>query len=158
MSQYLVGQVEAAPTIDVRVATEVIGGGGAGRLEHLVLRDRVGDREETVAADGLFVMIGARPHTGWLPPEIARDPQGFVLTGPDFAADGSWPLDRPRLPLETSMPNVLAAGDARCGSVKRVASAVGEGSVAIQLLHQLFERRQLMPRGRAAGASAFAEG
>jgi thioredoxin reductase (NADPH) len=93
-----------------------------------------------VAADGLFLTIGARPHTEWLPPEVRRDAQGFILTGTDVGRDG-WPLERRPFPLETSMPEVLAAGDVRKGSVKRVASAVGEGSVAIQILHRLFHAR-----------------
>ncbi len=92
---------------------------------------------ETVAADGLFVLIGARPHTDWLPGDIARDERGFVLTGDDAASDGAWPLERRPFSLETTMPGVFAAGDVRQGSVKRVASAVGEGSIAIQLVHGL---------------------
>jgi len=146
MSQYLVRQVETAPNVEVRVSTEVVDGGGVGRLEHLVLRDRVSGAQETVAADGLFLMIGATPHTEWLPPDIIRDEQGFVLTGLDLDPVG--PSARPRFPFETSMPGVLAAGDVRRGSVKRVASAVGEGSVAIQMLHQLFAAEHLTPRGR----------
>ncbi len=137
MSHYLVREVEASPVIDVRPGTEVVGGGGAGWLERLVLRDRDSGAQETVAADGLFLMIGADPHTHWLPAEIARDPQGFVLTGPDAHASPAWPLAREAFPLETTMPNVLAAGDVRHSSVKRVASAVGEGSVAVQVLHSL---------------------
>ena len=142
MSHYLVRQLEATPNVEVRLATQVVDGGGDGWLEQLVLRDAEGT-EETVCAGGLFVMIGARPHTGWLPSEIARDAEGFVLTGADLP-NSSWPLERSPLLLETSMPRVFAAGDVRHGSVKRVASAVGEGSVAIQLLHALFEpgRRQ----------------
>ena len=147
-SHYLVRQVEAAPRLDVRLETEVVGGGGNGRLEHLLLRDRATGREETVAADALFLMIGARPHTGWLPPDVDRDEEGFVLTGPDLHNADAWPLDRSPFLLETSMPGVFAVGDVRHGSVKRVASAVGEGSVAIQLLHQLFAANQLHPRGR----------
>jgi thioredoxin reductase (NADPH) len=146
MSQYLVRQVEAAPNVEVRVSTEVVDGGGVGRLEHLVLRDRSSGAEETVPADGLFLMIGAKPHTEWLPPEIVRDEQGFIVTGPDLGAVG--PAARPRFPFETSMPGVLAAGDVRKGSVKRVASAVGEGSIAIQMLHRLFAAEHLVPRGR----------
>ena len=92
-------------------------------------------------------MIGARPHTDWLPAGIARDPQGFVLTGPDLPP-GTWPIERTPLPLETSMPGVLAGGDVRHGSVKRVASAVGEGSIAVQLVRQLFAAEQRRPRGR----------
>ncbi len=138
MSQYLVREIETSPEIDVRLGTEVVGGGGDGWLEHLVLRDNASGREETVAADGLFLMIGARPRTDWLPAEISRDDRGFVLTGADVQDDPAWPLERSPYPLETSMPRVLAAGDVRQGSVKRVASAVGEGSIAIQLLHRLF--------------------
>jgi thioredoxin reductase (NADPH) len=83
-------------------------------------------------------MIGAHPHTEWLPPDIDRDEQGFVLTGTDLPASRIWPLERSPFLLETSMPAVFAAGDVRSGSGKRVASAVGEGAVAIQLLHGLF--------------------
>ena len=133
---------------EVRLGTEIVGGGGDGWLEHLVLRDARTGSEETVAADGLFLMIGARPHTDWLPPEVDRDEQGFVLTGTDLRDDRAWPLDRSPFLLETSMPGVFAAGDVRHGSVKRVASAVGEGSVAIQLLHRLFAADRLHPRGR----------
>jgi thioredoxin reductase (NADPH) len=121
--------------VDVRVGVEVVGGGGDGRLQYLELRALDGEEHETVAADGLFVLIGARPRTDWLPEELERDPDGFLLTGADISA--GWPLDRPPLLLETSMPGVFAAGDVRHGSVKRVASAVGEGSIAIQLIHGL---------------------
>ena len=139
MSHYLVRQLAATPNVAVRVGTEVVGGGGEGWLTHLVLRDRASGAEETVEADGLYPSIGARPHTQWLPDEIARDDSGFVLTGSDIPRDGSWPLARDPFPLETSMPGVLAVGDARHGSVKRVASAVGAGSIAIRVLHRLLE-------------------
>jgi thioredoxin reductase (NADPH) len=138
MSHYLVREVEATANLEVRLGTEIIGGGGDGWLEHLVLRDCTEGTVETVDADGLFLMIGARPHTEWLPPELARDDDGFVLTGPDLRDGHAWSLERSPFLLETSMPGVFAAGDVRHGSVKRVASAVGEGSVAIQLLHHLF--------------------
>jgi thioredoxin reductase (NADPH) len=144
MSRYLVRQVEATPNIEVRLATEVVDGGGAGHLEHLVLRDRATGSDESVSADGLFLMIGARPRTDWLPPDIARDERGFVVTGSDLS-DDAWPLDRRPLEFETSVPGVFAAGDVRNRSVKRVASAVGEGSVAIQMLHQLFEQEVSRP-------------
>ncbi len=140
MSDYLVREVRASPVIDVRVRTEVVGGGGAAWLERLVLRHRDSGEEETVAADGLFLMIGAHPYTNWLPAEIARDEQGFILTGPEAHASPAWPLAREAFPLETTMPQVLAAGDVRHSSVKRVASAVGEGSIAVQVLHGLLER------------------
>ena len=126
----------------MRTGTEITGGGGDARLERLVLRDRATGAEETVAADGLFVMIGARPHTAWLPDTIERDEQGFVHTGLDVRA---WPAERAPLPLETSLPGIFAAGDVRRGSVKRVASAVGEGSAAIQLLHRFFAARTPTP-------------
>jgi thioredoxin reductase (NADPH) len=148
MSHYLVRQVEATPKLQVRLGTEIVGGGGDGWLEHLVLRDLAEGSEETVEADGLFAMIGARPHTEWLPPDVDRDGRGFVLTGADLRGGQAWPLDRGPLLLETSMPGVFAAGDVRHGSVKRVASAAGEGSVAIQLLHHFFAADRLHPRGR----------
>ena len=148
MSDYLVHQVEAEPRLEVRLETEIAGGGGDGWLERLVLRDRRDGSEETVDAEVLFVMIGARPHTDWLPSEIGRDPKGFVLTGNDIGGGVDWPLERRPFPLETSMPGVFAAGDVRHDSVKRVASSVGEGSVAIQYLHRLFAADHLQPRGR----------
>jgi thioredoxin reductase (NADPH) len=149
MSQYLAREVATTPRLRVRLGTEIIGGGGGdGWLGHLVLRDRGTGREETVDAGGLFIMVGARPHTDWLPAEIERDERGFVLTGPDLRDNPALPHGRDPLLLETSMPGVFAAGDARHGSVKRVASAVGEGSVAIQLLHQLFAAKAQQPRGR----------
>ena len=148
MSEYLVQEIEATPNVHVRLGTEIVGGGGDGALEYLVLRDHARQAEATVEAHGLILTIGAQPHTEWLPPEIRRDAQGFVLTGADLSDDDGWPLKRSRSPLETILPRVLAAGDVRHGSVKRVASAVGEGSVAIQILHQLFAADQLRPRGR----------
>lgn len=153
MSEYLVSQIEATDNIEVVLDTEVVGGGGLGVLDHLVLRDRRSGTERTASADALFLLIGAEPYTDWLPDTIARDDGGFVLTGPDLP-EGSWPLDRAPLRLETTMPGVLAGGDVRHGSVKRVASAVGEGSIAVQLVHQLFAAEGHTPRGRAAGLSA----
>ena len=137
MSHYLIREVEATPNVEVRTDTAVVGGGGDGRLQHLVLRKTAGGGHEEVAADGLFVLIGAQPHTDWLPAEVARDERGFVLTGQDLAGRARWELARRPFSLETSMPGVFAAGDVRNGSVKRVASAVGEGSIAIQLVHDL---------------------
>ncbi len=148
MSHYLVRQVKATPNVQVRLGTEIVGGGGDGWLEHLVLADRLHPGEEAVDADALFLMIGGHPHTDWLPPEVERDDQGYVLTGTDLRDDRTWPLARGPFLLETSMPGVFAAGDVRHGSAKRVASAVGEGSVAVQLLHSLFAAGRLQPRGR----------
>ena len=136
MSHYLIDQVERAPNIEVRLGTEVVGGGGEGRLERLQLRRSDGATEE-VSADALFLMIGARPNTDWLSDEIRCDDGGYILTGRDVADD--WPLERHPLSLETSMPGIFAAGDIRHGSMNRVASAVGEGSIAIRLVHELLE-------------------
>jgi thioredoxin reductase (NADPH) len=132
MSYYLVQAVEATPNVEVRTGTVVADGGGDAHLERLVLR-RDG-RDETVAADALFVLIGAHPHTEWLPPELARDERGFVLTGEQLPEPYRRHGRAPHA-LETSVPGVLAAGDLRQASVKRVASAVGEGSIAAQLVH-----------------------
>ena len=150
MSHYLVQAVEAAPNVEVRTGTTVVGGGGEGHLQQLVLRDGTGV-DDSVAADALFVLIGARPQTDWLPPEIARDGHGFLVTGDDVPAE-SWPLDRRPLSLETSMPGVLASGDVRHASVKRVAAAVGEGSIAVQLVHRLVAEGhvQLAPAAETA--------
>jgi thioredoxin reductase (NADPH) len=137
MSHYLVRQLEETPNVEVRTETEVVGGGGDGWLDHLVLRDRRSGADEEVSAYALFLMIGARPHTGWLPSAVERDADGFVMTGPDLSDDALQALGRRPMALETSVPGVLAVGDVRHGSVKRVASAVGEGSIAIQLVHRL---------------------
>jgi thioredoxin reductase (NADPH) len=153
MSRYLIGELEAAPNVHFRLATEVVGGGGDGRLEQLVLRDVATAGEDLVPADGLFVLIGARPRTEWVPDAIARDERGFLLTGADLASDAAWPLERAPSLLETSMPRVFAVGDVRHGAVKRVASAVGEGSIAIQTVHGLLasdEQLELQEPARSA--------
>jgi len=136
MSDYLVKDIQAADNIDVRLHTKVVDGHGAARLETLVLQDTASGATETVPAAALFVLIGARPRTEWLPKAVLRDPRGFILTGQDLISKGDVQLQRPPLVLETSLPGVFAAGDVRSGSVKRVASAVGEGGVAIQSVHR----------------------
>jgi thioredoxin reductase (NADPH) len=141
MSHYLEREIEATPNVHVRLGASVVGGGGDGRLEHVVVRDGATRDDETVAADGLFVLIGAEPHTGWLPPEIARDERGFLLTGRNLAPDGDRPLARPPFPLETSMPGVFAVGDVRHDAVRRVASAVGEGAMAVAFVHRFLDGR-----------------
>ncbi len=140
MSDYLIKEIEAKGNVEVRLNTRVVGGGGEGRLERVVLEDSVLEQTETVSAAALFVLIGAEPRTEWLPGEVLRDERGFVLTGQDLMLDGrplpEWSLERHPMLLETSMPGVFAAGDVRHRSVKRVASAVGEGSIAIRLIHE----------------------
>lgn len=140
MSDYLIKEIEAAANIAVRLNTVAVAGQGEGRLRRLDLQNKLTGEKETVPATALFVLIGAKPHTAWLPASIERDGRGFIKTGNDLLAAGrlppSWPLDRPPLLLETSLPGVFAAGDVRYRSVKRVASAVGEGSIAIQSVHE----------------------
>jgi thioredoxin reductase (NADPH) len=149
MSEYLVRQIEATDNIKTRLGCQVVGGGGDGRLERLVLANIGAQTEDAVEANALFLLIGAQPNTDWLPADIERDKQGFVLTGADVSQRRALPLDRSPFLLETSMPGIFAVGDVRHGAVKRVASAVGEGSIAIQFLHQLFAAEQRQPRGRS---------
>ena len=138
MSSYLIREIASTANVAVRLRTEVVDGTGAGPLETLTLHDRARDTIEEVRAAALFVMIGGEPHTQWLGPEVARDAQGYVLTGRDLLelADGDWTCERDPLPLETSLPGVFAAGDVRQGSIKRVASAVGEGATVVRLVHE----------------------
>ena len=136
MSQYLVQRIEGCPTIDVLIDTAVVGAGGSDCLETVALKVGGAD-ERTISADVMFVFIGAAPRTEWLAGCVALDDRGFVLSGRDLVRSAhDWSLDRDPMPLETSMPGVFVAGDIRHGSIKRVASAVGEGSMAVQLVHQ----------------------
>jgi thioredoxin reductase (NADPH) len=143
MSDYLVQELEQAGNVAVRLRTRVVDGLGGHRLEGLRLRRRGDGATEEVPAAALFVMIGGEPRTDWLA-GVERDDRGYILTGHDLLGpDGrpaGWPLRRPPLLLETSIPGVFAAGDVRHRSVKRVASAVGEGAVAVQLVHQYLGR------------------
>ena len=141
MSDYLVKEIGATVRMRVRLQTEVAAARGDHRLTELVLRNRATGRVETAPAAALFVMIGATPHTGWLPGDVLRDQHGFILTGRDLSDQDRTKTGHPvPLPLETSVPGVFAAGDVRSGSVKRVASAVGEGSVAVPQIHQHLRR------------------
>jgi thioredoxin reductase (NADPH) len=135
MSDYLVRQIEVTPNVEVRLHTQVVGGRGDTRLEGLTLEDRQTHRAEDAVAAALFVMIGAAPRTDWLAPVVRLDEHGFVLTGRDIPTS-AWPLVREPYPFETSCPGVFAAGDVRYGSVKRVAGAVGEGSVTVGSVHR----------------------
>ncbi len=135
MSLYLRDEIDAAHNIDVQYRTAVAGGGGRGRLDHLVLHDVDTGADRTVPAAALFLLIGARPRTDWLPDTVARDEAGYIKVGADCARgteSGTWTLERAPQAYETSLPGVFAVGDVRSRSVKRVASAVGEGSVVIQ--------------------------
>jgi thioredoxin reductase (NADPH) len=145
MSYYLVRQIDEIPNIEVRLTTEVVEVHGDDHLEELTLCNTVAGTRETASAGYLFAFIGAEPRTEWLEGVIERDPRGFVLTGPDLVLGGQrprgWGLDRDPYYLEASAPGVFAAGDVRANSIKRVASAVGEGAMAIQLLHTYLEHR-----------------
>ena len=138
MSKYLIDEISRTSNIVVEARTQVLEAIGNGHLESLRLRGPAGDSQ--VPATSLFVFIGAVPVTAWLPPWILRDDKGFVLSGADLRIDGKWPEvwreTREPFLLETSVPGVFVAGDVRHGSIKRVASAVGEGSIAVQFVHQ----------------------
>jgi thioredoxin reductase (NADPH) len=140
MSRYLIRRIEESPNISLRPRTEVSALEGNGRLERVSWRDKSSGRVETHEIQHVFLMTGAVPNTGWLDGCIALDPKGFVKTGAELGAEdlasAKWPLSRPPHLLETNRPGVFAVGDVRCGSIKRVASAVGEGSIAVSFVHQ----------------------
>jgi thioredoxin reductase (NADPH) len=142
MSQYLQDQIAATANIHVRTRVGVVSATGASSLEAITIHDANSGEDETMPASALFIFIGAEPRTEWVAGVLMRDAQGFILTGPDLprSLTGSrpegWPLDRDPFLLEASMPGVFVAGDVRHGSIKRVASAVGEGAMAVQLVHQ----------------------
>jgi thioredoxin reductase (NADPH) len=142
MSEYLIRRIRDTPNVEVRVCTEVVAARGDGHLEGLTLADRASGREYDVETHRLFVFIGASPRTDWLGDVVARDDKGFIVTGPDLArADGAarWAAGRAPYALETSLPGVFAAGDVRLDSMKRVASAVGEGAMSVYLVHRYLE-------------------
>ena len=136
MSQYLVDQLETRANIRVLYRSEVVAAYGDASLAEIDVRDAATGVTSRIASSGLFIFIGADAETGWLPPEIALDPKGYVLTGLDVRGAGSWELDRDPYLLETSVPGIFACGDVRFSPVKRVAAAVGEGSMAIAFVHQ----------------------
>jgi thioredoxin reductase (NADPH) len=141
MSDYLVQQIRLTPNIDVRLGVEVVGGEGDERMQTLTIRDRATQQLDTFPARFLFVLIGALPHTDWLQGVMQRDARGFIPTGQQIDRT-AWPLERPPLYFETSVPGVFAVGDVRLGSMKRVAAAVGEGAGAIQNVHQYLQQRR----------------
>jgi thioredoxin reductase (NADPH) len=144
MSYYLIQQIESIAGISVRTCTEVIEAHGEDHLESITLRDTSTGQTETVDAQWLFLFIGAAPLTDWLDGVVVRDERGFVVAGPDLSIEGDrprgWELDRAPYHLETSVPGVFVAGDARAESAKRVASAVGEGAMAVMLVHRYLEK------------------
>jgi thioredoxin reductase (NADPH) len=140
MSYYLIQQIAGIPNINVRTCTAVDEVHGDGHLQRLTLRDIAAGTTEIVDAGQLFIFIGAAPRTTWLDGVVERDGHGFVLAGPDFSQqDTGWPLDRAPYHLETSVPGVFVAGDVRAESAKRVASAVGEGAMAVMFVHRYLE-------------------
>jgi thioredoxin reductase (NADPH) len=142
MSTYLVDQIRAVPNIRVQLNSEVVAASGEDHLEGITIADRTSGSERQVAADFLSIFIGAYPHTDWLGEAIARDERGFIVSGPELLRDGvspRWLLEREPLLLETSLPGVFVAGDVRRSSMKRVASAVGEGAMAVHLVHQYLD-------------------
>ena len=153
MSEYLIREIEATPNVAVRVRTRIADGHGSAHLDALTLHDRKRGRTEQVAADALFVLIGGEPRTQWLPAAIALE-RGYILTGRDAAQGPAWAAGRTPLPLETSVPGVFAAGDARYRSIKRVASAVGDGATAVRLTQEYLAAQNAVSQPPPAGAAA----
>ena len=150
MSEYLVGRIRSSPNIVVHEGVEVSAVNGGRRLERVTLREAKGpgeavtgdERTEELPLSAMFVFIGAEPGCSWLPEGLARDELGYILTGGDAMRSGRWPLkDREPCPLETTVPGILAAGDIRAGSTKRVGFAVGDGSLAVTCVHKLIAIR-----------------
>ncbi len=153
MSRYLIDQLAARPNVQVLYRAEVVGAHGANSLDSIDVRNSDTGETTRFKSGGLFLFIGADAETGWLPPDIALDRRGYVMTGPDVGDDSDWLLDRDRYLLETSVPGIFACGDVRSGPVKRVASAVGEGSLAIAFVHQ-YMRETVVSSTDALAATA----
>lgn len=140
MSQYLIDQIRGIPNIHVRLQAEVVAARGGDHLEYITIANRATGEQEEYPANFVFIFIGAQPHTDWVGPSVARDSRGFILSGLDLLDAGArppgWRPDRDPFPLETSVPGVFVAGDVRHSHVKRVAAAVGEGAMAVSLVHQ----------------------
>ena len=154
MSSYLIDQVKARPNIHVRHRSQVVAAHGESTLQEVDIRNNETGETERFESGGLFIFIGADAETAWLPSEIALDDHGYVLTGPDLTAAGGWIVNRDPYLLETSVPGVFACGDVRYSPVKRVAAAVGEGSMAIAFVHQYL--RDLDARAERARTAATA--
>jgi thioredoxin reductase (NADPH) len=146
MSQYLIDQLRTRENIDVFFHREIVAVLGEDSLEAIEVRDSRTGETRSRRSDALFIMIGADAETAWLPPEIALDDNGYVLTGADAQLGGTWPLERDPYLLETSVPGIFACGDVRLGPVKRVAAAVGEGSMAIAFVHQYLRQQDAVAR------------
>jgi thioredoxin reductase (NADPH) len=154
MSHYLIDQLRARANIDVLYRSEVVAAHGGDALEAIDVRDAGSGESSRLASGGVFIFIGADAETGWLPAEIALDGRGYVLTGPDTKAGGVWAPDRDPYLLETSVPGIFACGDVRSGPVKRVAAAVGEGSMAIAFVHQYLREVAGTPNTALAAPTA----
>jgi thioredoxin reductase (NADPH) len=144
MSEYLVSQIEDRENIEVRLNTNVVAVEGEEHLESISIKNSETGETETAPVSSLFIFIGAAPKTDWLNGVVERDERGFILSGPDLSRNGKrpkgWALDRDPFLLETNVPGVFVAGDVRYGSIKRCASAVGEGSIAVQFVHQYMRK------------------
>ena len=145
MSQYLIDEIKEQPNIVVRTHSQVVEACGETSLARVVIGDSKTGALETVPAKALFIFIGALPRTDWLDGVVQRDAQGFILSGPDLPRDDKgritgWTLDRDPFLLETNIPGVFVAGDVRHRSIKRVASGVGEGAIAVQFIHQYLSK------------------
>jgi len=154
MSRYLIDELARKPNVAVRAGGEIVRCSGGDRLRGVTIRNRADGSHDDVDIDAVFVFIGADAATAWLPDEIIRDERGYVCTGRDVVdlMPDAWPLERDPYLLETSVPGIFAAGDVRHGSIKRVASGVGEGSIAIALVHEhLAELAALAEEGEPAG-------
>jgi thioredoxin reductase (NADPH) len=148
MSHYLVEQIAGTPNIDVRTNASIAEAHGEVSLDALTIADAATGQSERVPASALFIFIGAQPRTDWLAGIVARDSRGFVLAGPDLPRDDNgrvigWPVDRDPYLLETSVPGIFVAGDVRHASVKRVASGVGEGAIAVSFVHQYLSQTKV---------------
>ena len=145
MSDYLITEMDSLPNLDVRYRTEVVGIGADARLRRVTLRDKASGAEDTVDAAGLFILVGAEPFTDWLPAAVDRDEWGYITTGPSDT-------DSHRRPFESTMPGVFAVGDVRQNSIKRVASAVGEGAICVRLVHDYLSKEGDHDRARTPGS------